>query len=221
LAVALAQRRDATVDLLCRVFAQDGLDMDELEQRLDAAHRATSLAELDRLVADLPAEGSPAPVPERSAAAAPTPAHARQRGLMLALFSGARRRGAWTPPEHLVVLATMGGAELDFREATLPGHAVTVTTVAVMGGVDIVVPPEMRVYVNGIAILGGFDHDNTGARPAADAPVLHVNGFACMGGVHVSVQLPGESARDARRRRRQERRIQRREARSDRRLRGG
>jgi hypothetical protein len=40
----------------------------------------------------------------------------------------------------------------------------------------------------------------------SEAPLLRVTGLALMGGVQIEMRLPGESQRDARKRRRRERR---------------
>lgn len=236
---ALAARRDQTIEQLCHVFAEDGLDMDELEDRLDRAHRATSLAELDALVQDLPGKtgaGAPVEAPQQPTPGRPRVVHVERGeltmvqprvGVLMAVLSGTSRRGSWHPPEHLVVVAGMGGAELDFRDAVLAAPRTRITALAIMGGVDIIVPPGVRVEMGGVALLGGFDYDAGEPEPVpSDAPVIRVDGLALMGGVSVSMRLPGESGKDARRRLRQERReahrehrLGRREARRDRRLR--
>ena len=56
--VALRDRREQVISRLSEGYARDLIDVDELERRLDLAHGAHSVAELDPLVADL---GDPAP----------------------------------------------------------------------------------------------------------------------------------------------------------------
>jgi hypothetical protein len=69
----------------------------------------------------------------------------------------------------------------------------------------------MNVETRGIALMGGFDHTAEGADvPDMDAPTLRISGLALMGGVNVTVRYPGESASDARRRRKEDRREMRR-----------
>ena len=60
-----------------------------------------------------------------------------------------------------------GGAELDFRDAVLPGGEVTVKAICVFGGLEITVPPEMRVIDSGVAILGGREIDSKTAESSA------------------------------------------------------
>jgi len=68
-----------------------------------------------------------------------------------------------------------------------------------------------EVESQGIAIMGGFEHKGDEYHnPDPHAPTLRITGLAIMGGVEVTVRLPGETARDARRRRKLERRERRR-----------
>ena len=100
----------------------------------------------------------------------------------------------------------MGGFSLDFREAMLGPGVTDVNVFVLMGGGEIIVPPEMEVEVSGFAFMGGFDHEtDEPLRPNPDRPILRIKGFAMMSGVGVEVRLPGETAREAKKRRRLER----------------
>ena len=205
--VPLERARERTIQELCAHFAADHLDAAELETRLDQAHRATALTDFRVLVADLPVLAE-APVSGPLIARAPeVPA----RRTIVSIMGGTSRKGAWTPPRHLHVLAVMGGAELDFREARFGPGTTTVTIFAAMGGVEIIVPPGLQVESEGIAIMGGFEHHGgTLSAPDPSAPVLRIGGLALVGGVDVKMRLPGETARDAKRRIREAKKLQRR-----------
>ncbi len=227
----LRAERDRTVDALCAHFARDDLELAEFERRVNVAHRATSLDELNGLTRDLPAlAGASAPAArpaaarpggERAPLARPGSAPRRwldrlpdPRKLLVAVLGGTKRGGSWEPAQQNTVLAVMGGVELDFREARLARGTTEVMVVAIMGGVEIVVPPDIHVEAGGIPLIGGFSHVGEEEMHAApDAPVLKINGLAFMGGVDVKVRYPGETESDARRRRREERRLRKRERR--------
>lgn len=204
--VQLKERRERAITRLCEAFAQDRLELAELETRIDIAHRATTAAELDLLVEDLPAP------PPAEAATQPRTAGTRVRDAvresrtLVAFMGGVERRGNWSPGRKNIVIAMMGGADLDFREVDLPPGETEVFIFAMMGGVDIVVPPELTVDASGIAIMGGFGHSSAPRNPPPSAPVLRINGFCFMGGVDISVRRRGETAKDARRREKEERR---------------
>lgn len=208
-------RRQETIDALCDAFARDAMDLAEFERRVDVAHRAGTAAELDRLLSDLgrttplaragshPAESAPGS--SRPATAPFEPVRARE--LVAGILGGSMRRGRWTPARRVTAIATMGGVELDFREAVLAPGVTEVRVFAVWGGVQIVAPPHVRVECSGVGIMGGFDHrDDSRSVAEPGAAVLRITGLAVMGGVEVVVRRPGESRRDARRRMKRERR---------------
>jgi hypothetical protein len=203
--VPLEQTRERVIADLCRGFAEELLDAEQLQQRLDGAQRATSLVELDALVADLPAPASPN-APANSARLA-HPSQVAEQQTIVAVISGACRRGAWTPPRQLQVIAVVGGAELDFREARMPPGVTELNVFAWMGSVDVVVPPGVRVEMGGMALMGAFEERaRVEEIPPADAPVLRIGGVVLLGNVEVSVRYAGETERDARARHRQLRR---------------
>jgi hypothetical protein len=209
--VALDAARNRAVRELAEHFAADHIDDHELERRLDAAYAALTLESLTVLTADLPALRADSPAAAPASRPAARAANVPERETVAAVLGGARRVGSWTVPTELSVLAVMGGAELDFREARFGTGVTEVNVFAVMGGVEILVPPSVRVEMNGIAIMGAFDmkgHGDADADP--DAPVLRIGGFLLMAGVDVRVRLPGENARDAKKRERLARQEQRR-----------
>jgi hypothetical protein len=210
----LKQQREQTIVLLCEHFAQDRLDVEDFEARLDRAHRATTPVELTTLLEDLPApaEAAPAQTPARDALKRGSQALAeavQDTRTLLALMGGVERKGRWTPARRNIVVALMGGAGLDFRDVVLPPGRTEVIVVCMMGGVEIIVPPTLAVDASGIAIMGGFEHTATQVPNDPHVPVLRINGVAIMGGVEIQVRLPGESTKEARAREREEKRLQR------------
>ena len=110
-----------------------------------------------------------------------------EQGTILAVLSGARRKGAWEPPERLRVLSLMGGVELDFRQAEFLDGVTEVVVLAVMGGVSVVAPPGVDVEADGVGFMGEFTH-LTHRSPHPDPPVLRIRGFSLMGGVSVKIK---------------------------------
>jgi hypothetical protein len=200
--VALQGARERVVATLTHHFSHDRLDLTEFERRVDLANRALTVAEIDGLVADLP--GTTALAPAQPAAPL---VPARERQTVLAVLGGTERRGSWACPRVLRVYAMLGGVELDFREVQLQPGVTEIHAYTLFGGVHVVVPPELYVATDGIAIAGGFDHSSRGAEGRdPNAPMLLIRGVAVMGGVHVEARKVGESRRQAHRRQRLERR---------------
>lgn len=200
--VALRRRREQVIEALCDSYAEDLFGVDEFERRLDLAHRATDLEALEELVADIECpDAEPA-----SASTALVPIERAERKSMVAILGGASRKGEWTPPQRLNVYSILGGAELDLREAHLPPGVTEIKIYTIMGGTEVIVPPNLAVECDGIAVLGGFETLERSPRtPDPDIPRLKISGLCLMGGLEITTRLPGESARQARRRLKKER----------------
>lgn len=214
---ALRADREATIARLQDAVAADHLELDELEERLDLAMQARTAAELKVLVQDLPETApSPvtmrvversqmvvatatraAPVPAVvGAGRAPVPAVVPETVpaylepapiRLTSIFSGHQLEGRRVMPRETYVRCIFGGAELDLREATFMPGVTTVVCKATFGGINIIVPPHVRVECLGVGIFGGFHADNRAAEDAPDTddmPVLRVVGRAVFGGVH-------------------------------------
>lgn len=204
--ITLEQRRERVVEILCQYVSDDTLTLEEFERRVDLVHRAKSQTELEAIVADLPTARMPAPRRAEDTAA-PAIAERAERQTIAAILGGADRSGEWIPARRNSVFTIMGGAVLDFREARLGPGITEVSIFTFWGGVEIIVPPDLIVQSNGIAIMGGFGHSgpSTG-RHEPDARILRIDGLALMGGVEIKIRFPGETERDARKRIKEERR---------------
>jgi len=213
----LATTRQQAIDALCEHFANDVLSVEEFERRVDKAHKAESLDEIRALLADMPSGDLPvrqeevaSTAVERAQASIPA-SRVKERGLMVAALGGVERKGRWIPARQNYAVSVMGGVCLDFREALLPPGESEVWIFTVMGGTEIIVPPGLTVESDGVAILGSFEHrEDAVLSPDPDAPVLRLRGVAIMGGVEVSIRYPGETPREAKRRRRFARKEQKR-----------
>jgi hypothetical protein len=212
--VAVRRRRQEVIDRLTEDFARDLIDVEEFEERVDGAHRAVSVEDLDKLVADLaPLEKAAPPITDSQAMElhphrelAPADASRPERRWAVAVLGGVERRGTWRVPHRMKIVCVMGGAEIDFREVALPPGVTEVTVVCVMGGAEIIVPPDLPLECDGVAIMGGFEHvDRAPKQHDPDAPLLRIRGVAFMGGFSIATRLPGETARMARKRQRRER----------------
>ncbi len=209
--------RQEAVDILCQAFAEDRLGVEEFERRVGLAHRAETAAELDRLLRDLPKPSDlPAPAPGSRSPSVPeshwelaAPEHVPEQNVVMGVLGGGVRKGSWHPARYNYAVGVLGGVELDFRECALPTFT-EVRCLAMMGGVEIIVPPDVVVDTSGIGILGGFEHHAENQDAPRGAPVIRITGLAFMGGVEVQVRHPGETPRDAKRRRRLERKEHRR-----------
>jgi len=151
------------------------LTLDEFVERVDRAHEARTLAELEELTRDLPAVEPSAPVQSRRKASS----------WIVAVMSGSDRRRRWRLAAKTTVVAVMGGANLDLRQAELEAAESELTIYAVMGGVNVIVPEGIDVDVSGIAVMGGKDVRVSDAPVRPGAPFVRIRVYAVMGGVSV------------------------------------
>lgn len=187
--------RQRVAELLRDAAGEGRLEIAELEERLEAAWNAKVAADLAPLLADLPAG-------QQARAPAPTPRPAPRGDLArhdhsVAIMGGQDRTGSWEiGPTHTAVVV-MGGADLDLREVRFASPETLITAVAVMGGIDVVVGPDVRVVVDGLGIMGAFEEGRAQvpAELTDHSPVVRVRGLALMGAVEVKRKGPPRSRR--------------------------
>ncbi len=193
----LNERRERVVQALTKHFANDHLDTVAFEERLDRVYAARTVGELESLLSDLPALPGTAEPAGRQLA---RPEDVQPRQYVVAIMGGATRKGGWTPARRIEVVAIMGGVELDFREARFASGVTEVNVITMMGGVEVIVPPDIRVECQGMGLLGEFEGVDQEGMGGPGRSTLRITGVAIMGGVETSVRLPGESLKDARKR---------------------
>jgi hypothetical protein len=178
--------RDRVAGILREAAAEGRLTMEELDERLDSVYAAKTYAELEPITHDLPDPGTPH-VPAPSAA----PVNGAHRfgdkptsSVAVAFMGSFSRRGDWVVPKDFTAVTVMGGGDVDLRQARYAEPVVSIHVLAIMGGIEITVPVDANVQVNGVGIMGGFDHGAAGSGQPG-GPTIVINGVALMGGVNV------------------------------------
>ncbi|MFJ3219864.1 DUF1707 domain-containing protein [Kitasatospora sp. NPDC086801] len=178
--------RERTVDSLREAVAEGRLGMAEFEERLERAYRTVTVAELLPLTEDLPAARS-----GRRALAEPTGTNWLERiggtatsRWAIAIMSGFNRRGRWVAPCRFRVFAFWGGGRIDLREADFESNETVIRCAAIMGGIQVLVPPGVEVVSRGLGVMGGFS-DAVNGPGDPGAPRVVVTGLAFWGGVGV------------------------------------
>jgi Domain of unknown function (DUF1707) len=176
--------RDAVAQRLQEAFAERRLDDEEFDQRMRSALTALTSADLDRLVEDLPAAATGRPV---TGGQVPRPGR-----FAVALKSSIRRGGRWRVPEHLTSVVYKGSGWLDLRAAELTAPVTTVRAVAYKSRIDILVPPGVRIEMDGFGVSKGWSPDEEWERQLPpDAPVVHIKGIAYKGTIEATSRPPG------------------------------
>ena len=203
--VALRDRREQVISRLSECYASDLLDVDELDRRLDLAHAARTVAELDQLVADLAAPTSSTALVVAGSRAIDDPTRPERTRLRL-VMSAIERRGPWIVPRHLDARVFWASALLDFREASIGPGVTTLEVSVTMASLELILPPWLSIDVDVSAFAGSVEERHRmPPEPDPSRPLLRVIGRVRFGSIEVSTRLPGETARDARRREKRQR----------------
>lgn len=193
--------RHQVAEVLREAAAEGRLDLEELDERLEAAYKAKVYADLVPLTLDLPgvqdaglqpvAPAYTTPyvprVPVGEPLASPTST--------FAMMAGIDRKGVWRVKHRHTAVAVMGAVVIDLRQAVFTSTETVINAYAFMGGIDVVVNAHTRVFVEGHGIMGDFSKSRDKVPEACDAhsPVVRVTGVALMGGVSVTRKsMPGE-----------------------------
>ena len=230
---SLDDARRKAVDILSEQFAHDRLSLEEFEELVSRVQKAGALSGIqgvvDRLQMAQAGEGGPSAL---SAAAAGRSlergraygerASQRDTDSAVAVLGETKRAGHWLPARKTRVVATLGSVELDLRDAALGPGEFEFDVKAILGSVEIIVPEGLQVECGGSAILGSIDPGRpTPAAPGVDRPIVRLNCMAVLGEVDVDFRLPGETKRQAKRRRKLEDRQRKRLAAGRSRRKGG
>ena len=114
----------------------------------------------------------------------------------LAILGGVETGKAPWKLESGSYLAFMGGVDLDLTTAEIPEGETVLDLTAIMGGVDVTLPPNLSVTYEGTAILGGvsfLNHEDGGIIASRQADRLmenhpqkiHLQCRAIMGGIEI------------------------------------
>jgi hypothetical protein len=189
--------RHRVAELLREAAGEGRLDIEELDERLEAAYSAKTYGDLVPLTADLPlgaTQHSPAARPMASAPGFPVVRYDSS----VAIMGGTSRKGLWKVGSTHTAFALMGGVEIDLRQARLTTRETVIHAYAIWSGIDIYVNAYTRVIVDGVGIMGAFDQARDKVTPelGPDSPLVRVSGFALMAGITVHRKpMPGERRR--------------------------
>ncbi len=191
--------RHRVAEVLRDAAGEGRLDLEELDERLEATYSAKVYGDLVPIVVDLPGnqlEHPSATPPALRKDATPAVGTASRYDSSIAIMGGQDRKGVWEVGPTHTAFTLMGGIDLDLREAVFAAPEVVITANAVMGGIDIYVNAHTKVVLEGIGVMGAFDQGRDKVEPELDdaSPVVRVKGVALMAGVTVTRKpMPGEA----------------------------
>ena len=190
-------QREQIIERLSRSFAEDAITMEEFERRAELVYRALTMADLQTLVADLPAVVEPADARRGKGVSVSRVVP----GDRITTFLGStERRMPASVPRQLSVRTMLGNTALDFRGSQFEPGITEVYVRCVFGNVEITVPDGVRVelLVSGVlANVGvtsrtdfedGLPRRDTYPSPVSVQPaesILRITGLAVFASVEV------------------------------------
>lgn len=218
--------RQRAIEALTNAWRAGRLTRDEFQERSQKSLAVTYTDEIDDLTADIgglstypdrglapyqdatlvpasdktPVVDSWQSEPDENLPVKYAPEGSSGSALSVGVMSGMDKVGNWTVAPTHVSIGFWGGTTIDLREAVFTSPETTITCIAVMGGVEVIVPPEMEVRVGGIGFMGGFgwnklDQARPRRRAPAGNPVVTINGLGFWGGVGITRKERGEPTR--------------------------
>lgn len=185
--------RDKVADRLREALADGRITPEEHAERIDAVYKAKTYADLEPVLSDLPgAGGASTATPADTSAQAPAAPPRTESGTVVAILSENKRGGRWLVESQTYANVVLGKVVLDLRQAVLSQREVTVNCSCVLGEVEIIVPPGVRVTNSATAILGeaSVPLDDPGDP---DPPTVRVTGFTLLGKIGAVRRAVGEA----------------------------
>ena len=178
--------RETVVKRLADACGEGRLTLEELLSRVDAAYRATTHAELEPLLLDLPAPtqnpsntlGTDIAVPEKKK-------KKQKRRWVVAVMGEHHRLGHWRLSERTAVFTMMGEVELDLRQAVIETQDIQITMALLMGEQRVIVPTGIEVEVTGFVFMGSRKVRVADAPPRPGMPRIHIKCYGMMGEVKI------------------------------------
>lgn len=164
-------QRRTTQTQLERAVGEGRLTLDEFTDRASLVWSARDAAELDRVVADLPA----APVVGSASPA---------RSTLVSVIGDIRRRGRWALRRKTTAVLLIGDVELDMRGAIVTeqgSEPVTVDVWSIIGDTDVVVPEGVEAELVGFSLLGDRRVDLAPVPRVPGTPVVRIRVFSLIG----------------------------------------
>ena len=174
--------REATVARLENALGEGRITVDEFRQRAEAAYAAVTRAELEPLLADLPAD-------------APPPVEIVGNRAPASLFNvmGDIKLDGGSPlPKR--VSTGFGDIRIDLRNLRTSADRIELDLTTVLGDIDVIVPEGVDAELNGWTILGDRKTDLAPVPRLAGTPRVVVRARAGLGDLRLRSLAPGESA---------------------------
>ncbi|HLM06136.1 MAG TPA: DUF1707 domain-containing protein [Blastococcus sp.] len=174
--------REAVVARLQKAVGDGRLDLDEFGQRASAAYAAKTTAELDLLMADLPADAPPGTEIVGTRV---------QESISLVFGDVVVAGGATVPRKAGTVF---GDIRIDLRGLRTDADRVELELSTVFGNIQVIVSEGVDAELQGRTVFGNRTVDLAPVARLEGTPLVVVRGRSVFGDLRLRSLTPGESA---------------------------
>jgi Domain of unknown function (DUF1707) len=162
--------RERAIRSLREHLAAGRLTLEEFTERISAALAATTTADLDAPLHELPLAQRAGRRPTR---------------FVLALFGSTGRAGRLRLRHRALCISLFGNVDFDLRQATLEGDVITIFAIAAFAALDVYVPEGVEVDLHGLTAFGHKDAHGSDVEPLPGTPLVRVYAFGVFAGMDV------------------------------------
>ncbi|MCZ2858033.1 DUF1707 SHOCT-like domain-containing protein [Blastococcus sp. VKM Ac-2987] len=173
--------REAVVAQLQAAVGEGRLDLSEFGERAEAAYAAVTRADLDRLVADLPSDGSP---PVQIVGQRPSE-------VVSSAFGDITLTVATTPPRRAGTV--FGDIRIDLRGLRTDADRIDLTLSTVFGDIDVILAEGVDGELHGRTVFGDRKVQLAPVPRLAGTPLVVVHARAVFGDLRLRSLAPGDS----------------------------
>ncbi|MGY1592808.1 DUF1707 domain-containing protein [Geodermatophilus sp. SYSU D00708] len=173
--------REAVVTRLQKALGEGRIDLHEFGERVEGAYAAVSTADLDRLVADLPADAPP-PVEIVGTRVPET---------LTSVFGDVQVEGTADVPRQASTV--FGDIRLDLRNVRTDADRIDLVLGTVFGDVDVIVAEGVDAEISGWTVFGDRRTQLAPVPRVAGTPRVVVRARTVFGDLRLRSLAPGES----------------------------
>ncbi|WP_222265357.1 DUF1707 SHOCT-like domain-containing protein [Modestobacter marinus] len=177
--------REVVVTRLQAAVGEGRIDLDEFSQRVDGAYAATTSAELQALLADLPAPASEIPAVGEIVGE-------RTPGQVATVFGDVKLTATTGVPERASTV--FGDVRIDLRGLRTSAEEVHLQLGTVFGDVEVIVSEGVAAEIEGWTVFGDRKTQLAAVPRLAGTPRVIVRGWTVFGDLKLRSLAPGESA---------------------------
>jgi hypothetical protein len=177
--------RESTVTRLQTALGEGRIDLDEFGQRASAAYDAATVADLDRLLADLPAPATAVPAVGEIVGERPSTEP------VFSVFGDVKLTPTTAVPRRIGTF--FGDIRIDLRGLRTSAETLELELTSVLGDVEVIVSEGVAAEIGGWTVLGDRRTELAAMPRLPGTPHVVVRGWTVLGDRKLRSLAPGES----------------------------